>query len=97
MVAFCHLLLPFIVELIRGDIVKFERIEHLRIDNDKTQLEIANLLGCKRQVYRRYEKGDREIPIWAIIKLTQIYNCSVDYLLGLTDIKKPYPISKKQP
>lgn len=77
--------------------VKFERIEYLRIDNDKTQLEVANLLGCKREVYRRYEKGDREIPIWAIIKLTQIYNCSVDYLLGLTDIKNPYPISKNQP
>lgn len=73
----------------------FERIEFLRIDNDKTQLDIANVLNCKREVYRRYEKGEREIPAWALIKLAQFYSCSVDYILGLTDIKKAYPVSNK--
>lgn len=65
----------------------FDRIEALRVDNDKTQQEIADLLNCQRQVYRRYEKGEREIPVWAVIKLAEYYNCSVDYLLGLSDTK----------
>lgn len=39
----------------------------------------------QRTVYRRYELGEREIPTWAVIKLAKLYNCSTDYLLGLTD------------
>ena len=74
----------------------FQRIESLRVDNDKTQSEIATILNCKREVYRRYEKGVREIPVWAIIKLAQYYNCSIDYLLDLTDDKKPYPNKQKK-
>ena len=68
----------------------FKKIEDLRIDNDKTQEEIAQLLNCKREVYRRYEKGIHEIPVWAIIKLALYYKTSVDYLLGLTDNPTPY-------
>ena len=94
MVAFHYTVCHFLVVLSRGDLMKFEKIEHLRIDSDKTQLEIAIMLNCKREVYRRYEKGEREIPVWAVIKLAHFYNCSVDYLLGLTDIKKSYPNSK---
>ena len=70
--------------------MKYDRIEAMRIDNDKTQSDIANLLDSKREVYRRYEKGDREIPTWALIKLAKFYGCSTDYLLGLSDIKNPY-------
>lgn len=91
MVAIYVILLHFLVIYSRGDFMVFQRIEALRIDNDKTQIEIANLLDCKREVYRRYEKGIREIPVWAIIKLAEYYGCSVDYLLNLTDNKKPYP------
>ena len=68
----------------------FQRLADLRIDSDKTQQEIADLLDCKREVYRRYEKGIHEIPVWAIIKLAQFYNTSTDYILGLTDEMKPY-------
>ena len=68
----------------------FQRIEDLRIDADKTQAQIAEYLGCNRTVYRRYEKGDRDIPLWALIKLAEYYNTSTDYLLGLTNIRKPY-------
>ncbi len=39
----------------------------------------------QRNVYRRYELGEREIPTWAVIKLAELYKCSTDYLLGLTD------------
>ena len=64
--------------------VFFQRLEDLRIDHDKTQQEIADYLHCERTVYRRYEKGTREIPVWALIKLADLYQTSVDYILGLT-------------
>lgn len=69
----------------------FQRLEDLRIDADKTQQEIADLLNCKREVYRRYEKGIYDIPLWALIKLAEYYETSTDYILGLTNIKTPYP------
>ena len=63
----------------------FQRLEDLRIDADKTQAEIAKMLDCQREVYRRYEKGIHEIPVWAVIKLAQYYKVSTDYILGLSD------------
>ena len=66
----------------------FQRLEDLRIDSDKTQTEIAKSLGCQREVYRRYEKGTRQIPIDFLIKLALLYGVSIDYLVGLTDNKK---------
>ena len=66
----------------------FQRLEDLRIDSDKTQTEIAEYLGCQREVYRRYEKGTRQIPIDFLIKLALLYDVSIDYLVGLTDEKK---------
>ena len=67
----------------------FQRLEDLRIDADKTQEEIAQFLNCKREVYRRYEKGINEIPVWAVIKLSQYYKKSVDFILGLTNDPNP--------
>ena len=61
----------------------FPRIYELRIDNDMTQQQVADYLTCNRQVYARYEKGLREIPISMVIKLAQLYDVTVDYLLGL--------------
>lgn len=63
----------------------FRRLEDLRIDADKTQQEVADYLNCKREVYRRYEKGIYELPVWALIKLAEYYHTSTDYILGLTD------------
>ena len=65
----------------------FQRMEDLRVDHDKTQQEIADVLNCKREVYRRYEKGIREVPVWALIKLATYYKVSTDYILGLSDRK----------
>lgn len=61
----------------------FQRLEDLRIDHDKTQQEIADVLQCRREVYRRYEKGTRELPVWALIKLANFYGTTTDYILGL--------------
>lgn len=67
------------------------RIEALRIDADKTQQQIADILVCQREVYRRYEKGERELPLWAAVKLAEYYNVSLDYLVGLTAKRSPFP------
>ena len=67
----------------------FRRIGDLRIDHDKTQKEIADYLHMNLQVYRRYEKGTREIPVWAVIQLADYYKTTTDYILGLTDDPTP--------
>lgn len=68
----------------------FRRIEDMRIDHDLTQQNVADFLECNREVYRRNEKGTREIPVWALIRLAEYYDCSVDYLLGVTDSKRRF-------
>ncbi|MBQ7566584.1 MAG: helix-turn-helix transcriptional regulator [Oscillospiraceae bacterium] len=60
----------------------FRRLEDLRIDHDLTQQEVADLLGCKREVYRRYEKGTRTIPVDFLIALADHYKVSLDYIVG---------------
>ena len=55
----------------------------LREDNDKTQKEIADVLGTSQTMYARYERGANELPIHHLIKLCKYYNVSADYLLGL--------------
>jgi len=67
--------------------VYFRRLKDLREDSDYTQVAIAQYLNMQRSVYRRYESGEREIPVWALIKLAQLYDCSTDYILDLTDIR----------
>lgn len=66
----------------------FKRIGDLREDNDMTQQEVADLLNCRREVYRRYEKGIREIPVSYAIILAKHYGVSLDYLLDLSNKKK---------
>lgn len=61
----------------------FKRIHDLRIDNDLSQQQVADYLMCNRQVYARYERGIREIPVSMLIKLAKLYNVSVDYILDL--------------
>ena len=67
----------------------FKRIYDLREDNDVTQKAVAAYLGIQPNVYRRYEKGLRPFPVWAIIKLADYYKVSTDYLLGRTDDPAP--------
>lgn len=64
-----------------------KRLGDLRIDFDLTQQQVADYLACNRQVYARYERGLREIPVTMVIKLAKLYNTSADYILGLTDKK----------
>ena len=63
----------------------FKRIAELRIDHDRGQKEIAAYLDMNHQVYGRYERGERELPVWALVKLADFYQTSTDYILGRTD------------
>lgn len=65
----------------------FKRIRNLREDHDFKQSDIANQLGLSQSQYQLYESGKRRIPVDIVIQLSQIYNVSVDYLLGLTNSK----------
>lgn len=72
----------------------YQRIRDLREDSDLNQTELAHMLGCLQQTYSNYELGQRTIPPEILIALAKIYNTSVDYLLGLTDVREPYPRAK---
>ena len=63
-------------------------IRDLREDHDKTQTEIAEILGTSQTMYARYERGANELPIHHLIKLCEFYKVSADYILGLEDNKK---------
>ncbi len=69
--------------------MQFQRLEDLRIDRDLTQQEVADILGCKREVYRRYEKGTRTIPVDFLIRLADYYGVSLDYIVGRKQDKIP--------
>lgn len=73
----------------------YERIRSLREDKDLTQKQIGKLLNMSQTGYNQYEIGKNDIPTRVLIELSEFYNTSVDYLLGLTDEQKPYPKKKK--
>lgn len=69
-------------------IMKYLKImRDLREDNDKTQQEIADMLGTSQTMYARYERGVNELPIHHLLKLCDYYGVSSDYFLGRTDKK----------
>ncbi len=59
------------------------RIRDLREDHDKTQSEIAEVLGTSQTMYARYERGANELPIRHLITLCHYYKVSADYILGI--------------
>ncbi|NLO45686.1 MAG: helix-turn-helix transcriptional regulator [Clostridiales bacterium] len=59
-------------------------IRDLREDADKTQAEIAKILGTSQTMYARYERGANELPIRHLIKLCKYYGVSSDYILGIS-------------
>ena len=68
----------------------YQRIRDLREDNDKTQKEVSEYLFCDQSLYSKYERGIREVPVGIIIKLAVFYGTGTDYILGLTNEKRPY-------
>ena len=66
------------------------RLRNIREDADLTQTEIGKLLNKSQQGYNHIEAGRAELKIDDLIKLCKFYNLSADYIIGLTDKKKPY-------
>lgn len=62
-----------------------QRMRNLREDHDKTQQNIADILGTSQTMYARYERGANELPIHHLITLCDYYHVSADYFLGLSD------------
>ena len=60
----------------------YPRLRDLREDAEKTQMEVAAVLGIDQRVYSNYERGKREIPARHLIVLADYYGVSVDYILG---------------
>ena len=67
------------------------KLRDLREDNDKKQKELADLLKVHQTTYSDYELGKLNIPVASLHLLADFYHVSVDYLLGRTNEKKPYP------
>ena len=61
------------------------RLRDLREDHDKTQQDIADILGTSQTMYARYERGANELPLRHLLKLADYYGVSADYLLGRSD------------
>ena len=60
-------------------------LRDLREDHDKTQQQIADILGTSQTMYARYERGANELPLRHLLVLADYYGVSVDYLLGRSD------------
>lgn len=73
-----------------------ERLRNLREDMDKTQEQMAEYLNCTQASYSYYESGERNLPTDLLIRLAEYYQCSTDYILGITDVKEPYPPREKK-
>lgn len=69
----------------------YQRIRDLREDKDLTQTQMGKLLNMSQTGYNQYEIGKNDIPTKILIQLSKIHNTSIDYILGLTNEKKPYP------
>ena len=61
------------------------RLRDLREDHDKTQQDIADVLGTSQTMYARYERGANELPLRHLLTLADYYGVSTDYLLGRSD------------
>ena len=70
------------------------RLKDLREDLAMTQADVAKRLYIKQNTYSQYENGQRGLPVEVLIKLAKLFETSTDYILSLTDERKPYPPKK---
>lgn len=77
----------------RGDSM-YQHIRDIREDHDLSQKQMAELLNIGQTTYSDYELGKINIPIEILKKLSLYFKTSIDYLLDMTDEKKPYPRKK---
>ena len=65
-----------------------------REDADMTQRALAEQLHIRQNTLSQYETGQRQIPLSLLIELARLFDTSTDYLLGLTNERRPYPRAK---
>lgn len=70
------------------------RLKDLREDKDLNQTQISKIIGISQSVYSKYERNEISIDKDSLKILALFYNTSIDYILGLTDIKEPYKRKK---
>ncbi|MDO4357319.1 MAG: helix-turn-helix transcriptional regulator [Clostridia bacterium] len=73
----------------------YRRLRDLREDHDWTQKQLAKMLNMSQTGYSKYETGENDIPTSILIKLSQLYQTSIDYLLDQTNEIKRYPEIEK--
>ena len=88
--------LYFCYTLLKGKRQMYRRIRDLREDADLLQKDVAAILNCSQVCYSNYETGKRDIPTEVLVKLSEIYGTSIDYLLEVTDERNPYPKAAKR-
>ena len=67
------------------------KLKKLRDDRDITQKELASYLHIKQNTYSQYENEQRQIPLSLLVQLSNYYDVSVDFILGLTECETRYP------
>lgn len=72
------------------------RLKDLREDKDLLQKDVAKILNIAQRTYSGYETETREMSYQLLKKVALFYNTSIDYILGLTNIKEPYPRAKNK-
>lgn len=63
----------------------FERLGELRRERNLKQKDIAKILGLAQTVYSRYERGEQDMPVNCLKTLSEFYDVSIDYIVGITD------------
>lgn len=82
--------------LLEGDKMNLRRLKDLRQDKELLQEDIARILKITRQQYSLYETEKRTLPIDLLDTLANFYQTSTDYILNRTNIKEPYPRTRKE-
>lgn len=70
------------------------RIKDLRMDHDLSQQQVAESIGVTQRKYSYYETGAHALTAEFVVDIARFYQTSADYVLGLTNIKRPYPRGK---
>lgn len=64
-----------------------ERLKKLRKDTDLTQVDVAEKLGISQPAYASWERGVKKPTQDNLVKIAQVLNVSVDYLVGNSEEK----------
>lgn len=73
-----------------------ERIKELREEKGFTQIKMQILTGIDQSDYSKIERGKRWMTFEQCKRIALALDTSMDYIAGLTDVKKPYTRSKNR-